>query len=165
MSGFAAPESKPHTREGDEYEIQLRLWQRTIASDVLDRKRFVRYERRGSNRAHSQSCSTSAGGTPAPGSPAEPLLPMGDNHFLWYLHSYWRFEESPHGVWVESEVIALTGNVPFGLGWLIKPIIQTLRRNSLRGMLESIRAAVLARHCELKGTMGTRSAKVGLCDF
>jgi hypothetical protein len=61
------------------------------------------------------------------------------------LNSYWRFEEKDGGVYVESESISLTRDIPTGLGWMIKPFVTTIPRESLLMTLGSMRSAAEAR--------------------
>ena len=134
-------------RDGQNFDIYLRLRKTNIVTVVLDTEHSVRYERLDPRRAQSSSCSTRIQEVENAGKPGESLVAVGKDHgFLWRLNSYWRFEETPEGVLAESRVVALTRGVPFGLGWLIMPIVRSLPRNSLRETLENTRAAVLAYH-------------------
>jgi hypothetical protein len=140
-------DSKLLKRDGHNYDIYLRLRKTNIVTVVLDTAHSVRYERPGPRRAQSSSCSTRIQEVENAGKADESLVATGNDHgFLWRLNSYWRFEETPEGVFAESRVVALTRGVPFGLGWLIMPIVRSLPRNSLRETLENTRAAVLAYH-------------------
>ncbi len=60
---------------------------------------------------------------------------------------YWRIEEAEGGAFVECLTISLSRQIPFGLGWAIKPFVTSLPRESLEGTLEATRVAV-------KGTEG-----------
>ena len=87
----------------------------------------------------------------SPGEPTEMELPAGEDHgFLWRLHSYWRFQETPEGVYIEADVVGLSRGVPFGLGWLIKPISRSLPRHSLESTLRATREAVLSRNPDVR---------------
>jgi hypothetical protein len=65
--------------------------------------------------------------------------------FLWRMNSYWRFEEKERGVYVEVESISLTRDIPTGLGWMIRPFVTSIPRESLLMTLGSTRSAVEAR--------------------
>jgi hypothetical protein len=65
--------------------------------------------------------------------------------FLWRLFSYWRFAEESKGVTIECRAISLTRDVPFGLGWVIEPIIKSLPRESLINTLKATREALATR--------------------
>jgi hypothetical protein len=81
------------------------------------------------------------------GTSKEKVLPPDTGYgFLWRLYSYWRFEERDGGVYVECRAISLTRDVPFGLGWVIEPIIQKLPKESLIATLEATRRALQAEN-------------------
>jgi hypothetical protein len=78
-----------------------------------------------------------------PGSAKENVLPPDLGHgFLWRLYSYWKFQEKKGGVGIECRAISLTRDIPFGLGWVLEPIVQTLPRESLINTLEATRQAL-----------------------
>jgi hypothetical protein len=80
------------------------------------------------------------------GSPKETVLPPDTGYgFLWRLYSYWRFQERDDGVYIECRAISLTRDVPFGLGWVIEPIIQKLPKESLINTLEATRQGLHER--------------------
>ncbi len=68
-----------------------------------------------------------------------------DSGFLWRMDSDWRFQERDGGVYVECETISLTRDIPKGLGWLVKPFLTSVPRESLESTLGSTRSGVLAR--------------------
>ena len=49
------------------------------------------------------------------------------------------------GTYVECEAISLTRDVPWGLRWLIEPIVRTLPRESLTNTLRATRNGVSRR--------------------
>jgi hypothetical protein len=146
---FYAPElqqSKTIRRDGDEFEIYLRLLKREVITVVLNTNHRVRYFPLDDQRRYSISHSTRIAEVEHPGEPDETEMPPGHDHgFLWRLDSYWRFEQRDGGVYVECEAISLTRSVPAGLGWLVNPIVRTLPRESLLATLRSFRAAVAGR--------------------
>jgi hypothetical protein len=76
----------------------------------------------------------------------EKLEPEGhDRGFLWRMNTYWRFEEKDGGVYVESQSISLTRDIPTGLGWMIGPYVNSVPRESLTFTLDRTRAAILQR--------------------
>jgi len=79
------------------------------------------------------------------GYPQERVRPPDTGYgFLWRLYSYWRLQEREDGVYVECRAVSLTRDVPFGLGWVIEPIIQKLPKESLINTLEATRRALRA---------------------
>jgi hypothetical protein len=80
------------------------------------------------------------------GQPAMQVLPPDQGPgYVWRLYSFTRFEESDGGVYVESEALGLSRDVPRLLRWLVDPIVEHLPRNSVHATLEETRNAVLTR--------------------
>ncbi|HEV8145902.1 MAG TPA: hypothetical protein VGP79_05960 [Bryobacteraceae bacterium] len=70
-------------------------------------------------------------------------LPAGTGHgFLWRLNAYWLIEPRPGGVYLECRTISLSRNIPTGLGWIIRPMVSSLPRESLAATLEATVRAV-----------------------
>ena len=142
-------DSKLIKRDGDDFQIYLRLLKKKIITVVLDTDHEVHYRRLDSTRWVCRSYSTRIAEVENAGKPDERVLqPDTGNGFLWRLYSYWRFEEGDAGVTVECRAISLTRDVPFGLGWAIEPIIQKLPKESLIKTIEATRQAVRARSRE-----------------
>jgi len=139
-------DSKLIRREGDDFQIYLRLLKKKIITVVLDTDHNVHYFPVGGRRWACRSYTTRISEVENAGSPSEETLQPDTGYgFLWRLYSYWRFEERDAGVVVECRAISLTRDVPFGLGWAIEPIIQKLPRESLVSTLECTRQALAAR--------------------
>ena len=140
-------EAQLRSRTGDDFKVYMRMVKsKLILTDVLNTEHDVHFTALGSHRAYSKAYSTRIAEVAEAGKPTEHELPEGnDRGFLWRTNSYWFFEEADGGVYVESEVITLTRDVPFGMGKLFGPILRSLPAESLRNSLERTRAAVLAR--------------------
>ena len=65
--------------------------------------------------------------------------------YLWRLNTYWRFEEKDDGVYMQCEALSLTRDIPLGLGWLLRPLVTRIPRESLNRALGQTRAAVLEK--------------------
>ena len=63
---------------------------------------------------------------------------------MWRLNSYWRFATDGDGLIVECRAISLTRDIPFGLGFIIEPIVKNLPRESLVNTLTATRRALEA---------------------
>jgi len=86
-------------------------------------------------------------------------MPVGDDDgFLWRLYSYWRFYQSQDGVFVQCHAISLTRNVPAGLGWIVRPFLETIPRDSLRFTLEATRNAVVK---QVHSNLPPKSSSIG----
>jgi hypothetical protein len=139
-------DSKLIKRDGDDFQIYLRLLKKKISTVVLDTDHEVRYYPVDRTRWVCRSYSTRIAEVEDAGRPDERVLPADTGYgFLWRLFSYWKFEEADAGVTVECRAISLTRDVPFGLGWAVEPIIQKLPKESLIKTLESTRQALRAK--------------------
>ena len=138
--------SKLLARSGDDFTVYYRLRQTDIFTVVLDTEYQVHYERLDANCETSRSYSTRVAEIVRPGTPRERALSPNEDHgFLWRLNSYWRFEETPLGVFVQCEAISLTRDIPAGVGWLMAPLVEQVPRESLEFTLGATRKAVLSR--------------------
>jgi len=54
-------------------------------------------------------------------------------------------QEGDGGVYVQSEVASLTRDIPTGLGWMIKPFVTGIPKETLKFTLEATRKAVAGR--------------------
>ncbi len=136
-------ESRLVSREGNDFHIFLRLLKKEVITVVLDTEHDVRYFPIDATHARSVSRTTRISEVEKAGKPDEKVLPAGTgNGFLWRLNSYWRFEERDGGTWVECEAVSLTRDIPFGLNWIIQPIIRNLPKDSLQNTLRATRAGL-----------------------
>lgn len=138
--------SKILRHNSDEFLIQLRFYKKKIITTVIDSEHEVHYDLVDSTHAWSRSRTTRIQEVDNAGKPDERLEPEGhDRGFLWRMNTYWRFEEKDGGMYVESQSISLTREIPTGLGWLIGPYVNSVPRESLTFTLATTRAAVLER--------------------
>ncbi|MGE5112998.1 MAG: hypothetical protein ACM3JB_19195 [Acidobacteriaceae bacterium] len=130
-------------RDGDNFQVYLRLLKKKIITVVLDTNHDVNYYSPASGRWCCRSATTRIMEVEDSGTPDEKVLPADSGHgFLWRLYSYWRFKENTEGVSVECRAISLTRDVPRGLGWMIEPIIRNLPKESLVRTLDATRRAL-----------------------
>jgi hypothetical protein len=135
--------SKLIQHDGDDFKVFLRLRDKNIITVVLDTEYDVHYVRLDPARAYSNSYSTRVAEVERVGQKDEDEKPAGhDNGYLWRLDSYWHFWERDGGVYVQLEAISLTRDIPEGLGWLIRPFITSIPRESLVFTLNRTREAV-----------------------
>ncbi len=139
-------DSKLMSREGNDFQIYLRLLKKKIITVVLDTDHEVHYRPVDRSRWACSSYTTRIAEVNNAGTHREQVLQPNTGYgFLWRLNSYWRFEERDQGVVVECRAISLTRDVPLGLAWAIEPIIQKLPKESLINTLEATRRALAAR--------------------
>jgi len=139
-------DSRLISRHDNDFQIYLRLLKKKIITVVLDTEHEVHYRPLDRDRWTCRSSTTRIAEVENAGSQDERVLPPDTGYgFLWRLYSYWQFQERGGGVVVECRAISLTRDVPLGLGWAIKPIIQKLPKESLIHTLEATRQALHAR--------------------
>lgn len=132
--------------QGNDYQIFYRLRKKKVITVTLDTNHHVQYFPIDAARCRSRSVATRIAEVVDPGQPDEHEKPIGhDGGFLWRMNSYWRFEEKDGGVYVEVESISLTRDIPFGLGFMIRPFVTSIPRESLYNTLGSTRSAVQAK--------------------
>lgn len=144
--------SKILSRNGNDFHIYLRLYEKKILTCVLDTQHEVHYAVLDATHARSLSRSTEIREVADWKESEEHDLPVGhDDGFLWRMNTYWRFEQKDGGVYVECQSISLTRDIPTGLGWLVGPFVESIPRESLQFTLASTRKALLSH---LSGSAG-----------
>jgi hypothetical protein len=154
QSTYYAPDvvrSKIESRDGDHFRVLLRFRRHKVVTVVLDTEHDVRYFRDSPTMAHSRSATTRISQVENPGKSDEKLKAPGDDDgFLWRMDTWWRVVERDGGVYVQSEVVSLTRDIPTGLAWMVKPFVTSIPQESLEFTMEATRKAV-------EGRMGRRS--------
>jgi hypothetical protein len=136
-------ESRMVSRQGDSFEIFFKLRRKKIITVVYNTDHTAVYYPRDSHRAWSRSFTTRIAQLDEPDTPEERELPVGkDGGYLWRLNSYWRFEETDGGVYVECESVSLSRGIPFGFGWIVGGFVESVPRESLENTLTSLRKGV-----------------------
>jgi len=121
----------------DYWRVFLTLYRDQGLTTILNTEYDIRYSALGEGRWNMVSRSTKVAEVDG-----DKELPVGTGHgYLWRLNAYWLLEQRPKGVYMECRAISLSRNVPIGLGWLLKPLITTVPRESL---LETIGSTIKA---------------------
>ncbi len=136
-------QAKVLSHEGNHFVVAYRITKTKVLTAVMDTVHAIDYMPLGPTRMAMQSRSESVRQVENAGNPAERDLAEGEGSgFLWAMNSYWRMEERDGGVYVECEAITLSRDVPFGLGALIDPMLQSFAEESLKKTIEAKRQAV-----------------------
>ncbi len=136
-------DSKLISHDGNDFKIYLRILKKKVLTVVADTDHDVRYSECGPRRWLCRSYTTRIAEVENAGTPREKVMPADVGYgFMWRLYSYWRFEEKNEGVYLECRAMSLTRDMPFGLGWIIEPIIRKLPQESLIHTLEATRTAL-----------------------
>ncbi len=147
-SAYYAPDverSKIESRESDHFRVFFRFRRHKVITVVLNTEHEVQYFQDAPGKAHSRSSAVRIAEVENAGKADEhEKTPGDDGGFLWGMETWWRMEEGDGGVYVQSEVASLTRDVPTGLGWMIKPFVTDIPKESLTFTLEATRKAVKA---------------------
>jgi hypothetical protein len=134
------------SHHGDDYKIFMRLYQKRFTTVVFNTEYAIHWGRVDAKKLYSNSVSTHVAEVKDASHPDGPEVPVGHgNGYLWRLNTYWRFEEKDGGVYVQCEALSLTRDIPFGLAWLIKPLVTKIPKQSLDRALGRTREVVLER--------------------
>lgn len=134
------------SHQGDDYKIFLRLYQKKFTTVVFNTDYDVRWGEVTPTELYSNSVSSRVAQVKDSDKPDGPEYPVGEGSgYLWRLNTYWRFEEKDGGVYIQCEALSLTRDIPTGLGWLLKPLVTKIPRESLTKALGRTREVVLQR--------------------
>ena len=138
--------SKIESRSGDHFRVFLRFRRHKVITVVLNTEHEIDYFHDGPERAHSRSSAVRIAEVENPGKSDEREKPPGDDGgFLWRMETWWRMEERDGGVYVQSEVVSLTRDIPVVLSWVIKPFVTSIPKETLTATLVATRKAVQGR--------------------
>src|SRR5215467_13809676 len=138
--------SKIESRDGDHFHVFLRFRRHKVITVVLNTEHDIHYFHDGPDRAHSRSSAVRIAEVENAGKKEEREKPPGeDGGFLWRMETWWRFEERDGGVYVQSEVVSLTRDIPVVLKWLVEPFVTSVPRETLTATLVATRKAVQTR--------------------
>jgi hypothetical protein len=129
--------------DGRLFRMHLRFTMTRVLTVVVNTDNEAVFSRDAPDRASSRIHSTRVAEVENAGTPGERELPVGhDGGYLWRLNTYWRLLQADDGVYIECESISLTRDIPFGLGWVVKPFVTSLPKDSLAFTLEATRTAL-----------------------
>jgi hypothetical protein len=121
----------------------MRVRQRQVITVVMDSTYDVSFGQLDLRHGYSISRSTRIEEIDSPGTGKERALTSDEEHgFLWRLNTYWSYEERDGGLYMQIESVSLTRSIPTGLGWAVRPLVQSVPRESLEFTLSSARRAL-----------------------
>jgi hypothetical protein len=131
------------SHQGNDYKIFLRLYQKKFTTVVFNSNYDVQWGEVTPKQYYSNSISTRITQVKDSDHPDGPEYPVGQGSgYLWRLNTYWRFEEKDGGVYIQCEALSLTRDIPTGLGWLLKPLVTRIPKESLNKALGRTRDVV-----------------------
>lgn len=129
----------PHDgRIPDQFTAMMRVRQHHVITVVMDTNYDVTFGRLDGQHGYSISRSTRISEIGSPGTTHEHALTGGEAHgFLWRQNIYWSYEEREGGLYMQVESISLTRAIPAGLGWIVRPYVESVPRESLEFTLRA----------------------------
>ena len=129
----------------DDFGVTMRIRQKHVITVVLDMAYDITFGRLDAEHGYSLSRSTRITEIESPDSPNERALgPDKDHGFLWRLNTYWSYEESDGGLYMQIESVSLSRSIPAGLAWAVKPFVESVPRESLEFTLKATCSALNA---------------------
>ena len=130
-------------RQGNDFKIYYRLRKKKVITVTLNTNHDIHYFPVDAQHWYSRSYSTRIAEVANADTQNEHEKPVGhDGGFLWRINSYWKFEEKDSGVYIECESVSLTRDIPAGLGWLIRPFVTSIPKESLQMTMDATRTAL-----------------------
>jgi len=132
--------------QGNDYRFFLRLYQKRFTTAIFNTEYVTHWGQVEPRKMYSHSISTKIAEVKDSDHPDGEEWPVGQGRgYLWRLNTYWRFEEKDGGVYMQCEALSLTRDIPLGLGWLLKPLVTKIPRESLNRVLSQTRTVVLEK--------------------
>ncbi len=128
---------------GDHYEVAMRTsTTRMLVTVVIDADYVIDYRAVGVGRVWTKSVANRIAEVDSAGQPTERARPAEQaSGYLWRLNNYCAFEQRPEGTYEQCESISLTRDLPFGVDWMIRPLVSSIPRETLAFTLGRVRAA------------------------
>ncbi len=138
-----APEvlnARSESLPGNRMQAWMRVRQRHVITVVMDSDYDVAFGQLDARHGYSISRSTRITEIDAPGTNSERAMTSTEEHgFLWRLDTYWSYEERNGGLYMQIESVSLTRAIPAGLGWAVRPFVESVPRESMEFTLRSAR--------------------------
>jgi hypothetical protein len=128
------------SQQADRLQATMRVRQRHVITVLMDSAYDITSGRLDPRHGYSISQSTSISELDPRTNRA--LTPNEEHGFLWRLNTYWSYEERDGGLYLQIESVSLSRSIPTGLGWAIRPYVESIPRESLDFTLRSAVTAI-----------------------
>src|SRR5688572_10633725 len=137
--------AKELSRTGDRFVVQMRTWAKKLTvTVVIDADYTIDYQAISPSRLHSKSVAGNLYLVGSPGAANEKREPADrTSGWLWRLNTYRSFERVPDGTIEQCESVSLTRGIPFGFGWMVRPFVASIPRETLAFTLGRVRTEVV----------------------
>lgn len=138
--------SKLLDREGERYHVLYETLTHNVITVGLKIDSIVYWSGDEQNGYSSHSTTTRVTEFERPGTPRARERSLDEaKGWIWALDSWWHVTPDPRGACVSYEMLALTRDIPWGLGWLLRPIAEHFPADTLTNMLLRTRSAAESR--------------------
>jgi len=128
----AVARSRLLARNGDTFRVAFRFVQKRVITVVTDVESEARFATVDASRSEARVYATRISEVEDAFSPNERVLPPGEGHgYLWRMNTYCRFVQRNGGVYIEFESLSLSRDLPLGIGWMVRPFVTSVPRDSL----------------------------------
>lgn len=128
---------------GDQFDVSMRTWTKKVITVVIDADYAVTYRSLGPNAVVTKSTASNVYEVDDAGTSTEKRTPADKGAgYLWRINNYCWFDQRAEGVYEQCESISLTRDIPFGLGFIIRPFVTGIPRETLEFTLGKVRAGV-----------------------
>jgi hypothetical protein len=135
--------AKTLSRSGNQSVTAMRLVKKKVITVVLDIEYENRWQMVGADKWVMRAKSRTVKEIENADTPEEEALPPDTgNGFLWRMNSNWLLRQDTDGVWAELRVVSLSRDTPFGLGWIIKPLIRDFPVEGINATLRQTQQAL-----------------------
>lgn len=134
--------AKVLNHSGDQFLVQMRTsMTKLVVTVVIDADYRIDYHAISPSRLYTRSAATNLYHVESAGEPGEKRVP-GDKSsgYLWRLNTYCSFEETAAGTIEQCESVSLTRGIPFGIGWMVRPFVSGIPRETLEFTLSKVRS-------------------------
>lgn len=138
------PRTRVLARDGDRFVVSMRTFVKKVITVTMDADYTIDYHRLGPNRLWTTNVATNLFQVHEAGTPAERREP-GDQAtgYLWRFRMYCAFEERPDGSLEQCESVTLTRPIPFALGWIVRPFVSGIPRDTIEFTLGQVRKGLV----------------------
>jgi hypothetical protein len=131
-------QAKILSQQGDRMQAVMRVRQKHVITVVLDSTYEINFGRLDAQHGYSSSVSTHISEIEQPSTSKERALSEEAGHgFLWRQNTYWSYAEADGGLYMQIESVSLSRAIPTGLGWAVKPFVESVPRESMEFTLRS----------------------------
>ena len=128
----AVARSRLLSRNGNTFRVAFRFVQKRVITVVTDVESEARFATLDASRVEARVYATRISEVEDAFSPTERVLPPDEGHgYLWRMNTYCRFVQRDGGVYIEFESLSLSRDLPTGIGWMVRPFVTSVPRDSL----------------------------------